>query len=243
MLGRSQIKQRIQDESGVIMVEAAIYFPIVIFTVFAMIYLGMVKYQDSLLTFQVEKVALLGAREVAYPGYEALETDQTKKSAAVDFENGASFSISDGSGTLDRGTAEGYYRKHSEHLYNEWRFNYSTEEARLKGELEEALNQKSFLTGVETSARVEISNYVIGKSITVTATYGLKSPRFLQEVGVPLKLELATSVKQSAANPTELVRNIDLASDLIDFLLEKLGVKDKVDGFLKKAEDIKNKIL
>lgn len=48
---------------------------------------------------------------------------------------------------------------------------------------------------------------------------------------------------QSASNPAELVRNIDLAGDLIDFLLERFGVKDQVDSFLKKAEDIKNKIL
>ncbi len=223
------------EESGVIMVEAAIYYPIVIFTVFAMIYLGMVKYQESLLTFQVEKIAVLAGREVAYQGYEAIETDQTKISSAVDFEGGGA--------VLDRDRVEAYYDKHSEHLYNEWRFDYSQEASRLKGELEDALNRKSFLTGVETRAEVTISNYVIGRSVEITASYGLAAPRFLSYIGVPLKLELFTSVKHNASNPTELVRNIDLAGDLIDFLLERFGVKDQVDGFLKKAEDIKNKIL
>lgn len=237
------MKKLLKEESGVIMVEASIYFPIVIFTVFAMIYFGMVKYQESVLMFQLEKAAILGGREIAYQGYEALETDQTKKSLAIDLEKGTAFTMADGKGTMNAADVKSYYQAHSEHLYNEWRFDYTKEESRLKGELEEALSQKSFLTGVEASAEVDISNYVIGKSIQVTAEYKLKSPRFLSYVGVPLELKLGGSVKQNASNPTELVRNIDLAADLIEFLLERFGVKDQVGGFLKKVEDIKNKIL
>ena len=40
-----------RQESGAIMVEATIYYPIVIFVVFAMIYLGMAKYQETLVTW------------------------------------------------------------------------------------------------------------------------------------------------------------------------------------------------
>ena len=243
MQKRYSIEKKLKEERGVIILEATIYFPIVIFTVIAMIYFGMVKYQQSVLTFQVEKTAILGGREVAYQGYKELETNQTKKSAAVDLEPGVAFSMSDGSGTMNQDAAKNYYEQHSDHLYNEWKFNYSQEAYTLKGELEEALTQKSFLTGVEANASVNISNYVIGKSIEVTATYGLKSPRFLSLVGVPLDLKIGSSVIQNASNPTELVRNIDLAGDLINFLLERFGVKDQVDGFLKKVEDIKNKIL
>ena len=58
-----------------------------------------------------------------------------------------------------------------------------------------------------------------------------------------MNLTLKSSVVQNASNPAELVRNIDLAADLIDFLLERFGVKDRVDSFLKKVEDIKDKIL
>lgn len=235
--------RRLKSQDGLIMLEASIYFPIVIFTVIAMIYFGMVKYQQSILTFQVQKIAVLGGREIAYQGYEAFESDQTKRSGAVDFESGATFSMGESGGSLNADTVKNYYNQHSEHLYNEWQFNYSSEASRLKGELEEALTKRSFLTGIEATASVDISNYVIGKSLTVKATYGLKSPRFLSVVGVPLEFKIGTAVIQNASNSTEFVRNIDLAGDLINFLLEKFGVKDQVDGFLKKAEDIKNKIL
>lgn len=227
------MRKKRREESGVIMVEASIYFPIVIFTVFAMIYFGMVKYQESILTFQVEKLSVIGGREVAYQGYEVFAEDGSLQSSAVDFKSGKDFSSG----------IESYYEKHSEHLYNEWKFDYSAESSRLEGDLSRMLSQRSFLTGIETNAEVDISNYVIGKSLTVKATYGLKSPKFLEYVGVPLDLTLKTHVTQSASNPTELVRNMDLATDLIDFLLERFGVKDRVDSFLKKVEDIKNKIL
>lgn len=222
-----------KDESGVILVEASIYFPIVIFTVFAMIYLGMVKYQESILAFQVQKVANLGAKEIAYPGYVNFADDGSVQSAAVDFKSETDFGPK----------MKEYYKGGSDHLYNEWKFNYGGEEARLKEELEKLMNRKTFLTGIETTADVKIENYVIGRQITVEAEYGLKSPEFLKYIGVPVHLTLKTAVMQSASNPTELVRNIDLATDLINFLLEKFHMKGKVDAFLKKVEDVKNKIL
>ena len=52
-----QVKKYWSEESGVVMVEASIYFPMVIFTVFAMIYFGMVKYQESILTFQIGRAS------------------------------------------------------------------------------------------------------------------------------------------------------------------------------------------
>lgn len=221
------------SESGVILIEASIYFPIVIFTVFAMIYFGMAKYQESILTFQVQKLAVMGGKEIAYPGYEAFTEDGSVQSSAVDFKSGKDFSSE----------VENYYNRHSKHLYNEWKFNYDQDRSRLEEELAGMLTQRSFLTGVTSEAVVDIHNYVIGKNITVKATYGLRSPRLLSIVGVPLDLTLKTNVIQSASNPVELVRNIDLATDLIDFLLERFGVKGRVDSFLKKVEDIKDKIL
>lgn len=227
------MSEKWREESGVILVEAAIYFPIVIFTIFAMIYLGMVKYQESILTFQVQKIAVMGGREAAYQGYEVFDTNGSVQSSAVDFKKGTQY----GSQMKE------YYDRHSEHLYNEWKFDYGEEAGSLEQELSEALGQSSFLTGITSSAKVHINNYVIGKSITVEASYGLESPKFLAYVGVPLDLTLKSTVTQNASNPAELVRNIDLAMDLIDFLLERFGVKDRVDVFLKKVEDIKNKIL
>ncbi len=224
-----------EKEAGYIMVEASIYFPIVIFTVFAMIYFGMMKYQESILTFQVQKLAVMGGRQVAYYGYDVFAEDGSLASSAVDFKEEKDFSAD----------MKRYYDRHSEYLYSEWESKqYVAVCSRLEEELSEMLSRRSFLTGVDSTAVVKLDgNPVIGRSIVVEATYGLRPPKLLSYVGVPMDLTLRTVVVQSASNPTELVRNVDLALDLIDFLLERFGVKDRVDSFLKKAQDIKNKIL
>lgn len=57
-------------QRGAIMVEAAIYFPITIAVVMAVIYFGLFKMQESYFFFQVERAAMELARETAYPGYD-----------------------------------------------------------------------------------------------------------------------------------------------------------------------------
>ena len=58
-------------EDGAIMVEAALYFPITIAIVMAVIYLGLFKMQESFFFFQVERAASQLAREIANPGYDS----------------------------------------------------------------------------------------------------------------------------------------------------------------------------
>lgn len=213
------------------MVEAAIFFPITIFVVFAMIYLGMVRYQDSILAFKVQKYATIVGRETAYPGYSELIGDGIYGSSAVDFGSGASFDY------------DAYFEERSDKIYNEWKFNYSADAKKYEGELEQILSETSFLTGFQVNADVEVENYVLAQRVKVKASYDLKGPKFLQSVGVPAVITLKTSVIQSASSPTELARNTDLAIDMISYLLEKLGLKGKVDSFFQKITEIKNKFI
>lgn len=225
-------KRNRNDDKGAIMVEASIYYPIVILTVFSMIYLGMLLYQESLLDLQVQRIAMVGAREVAYPGYVAFMGDGLG-AASVDFNEGSDLSR----------YVEEYYEENAYELYKEWRKDYSSVETSLEYELTELLDRYTFLTGLSSNVDVTVDANLISKKITVRADYGLEVPKFLTYVGVPERLTLKTSVKQNASNPTELVRNTELAIDLVEFLLERFGVKDKVGDFLKKVEGVKNKLL
>lgn len=222
-----------EDRGSVVMIESTIYFPITVLLVLALVFFGMVKFQVSLLNFQAQKFALIGGREMVYPGYEVFESGGTLESSGVDFRDGTNFS--DG--------ISSYYEKACEHLYQEWKFDYSGKTTGLEGSLENVLRQKSYITGLTTSAEVSMKNNLIVKYVTVTVSYGIALPRFLSLVGVPSEMTLMTRVRETAVNPTGLVRNVDLACDFTNFLLEKLGVKNKVDSFLKKVEDIKSKIL
>lgn len=65
------------SETGAIMVEAAIYFPITIGIVMVVLYFGLFKLQESYFFFQVERTATELAREVAYPGYESFTDEKS----------------------------------------------------------------------------------------------------------------------------------------------------------------------
>lgn len=58
-----------------------------------------------------------------------------------------------------------------------------------------------------------------------------------------MDLTLSTRVEEMASSPSEFARTVDLSVDLTEFLLEKFGVKDNVDDFIKKVKDIKDKVL
>ena len=66
------------------MVEAVIVFPIVLLTVFVLIYLGLFKLQEMAMLYQVQRVAHQGAHVLANPGYRELG-DYTQK--AIDFSS------------------------------------------------------------------------------------------------------------------------------------------------------------
>ena len=58
------------SEKGAIMVEAAIYMPLVLCTVMALIYLALFNMQEYMMMYEVQRVASVVAREEAYIGYE-----------------------------------------------------------------------------------------------------------------------------------------------------------------------------
>ena len=61
---------RSDNNRGTLIIEAALIYPLFIFTVIAMLVLGLLKFEQSLVQFGTTKIASQAAREAAYPGYE-----------------------------------------------------------------------------------------------------------------------------------------------------------------------------
>ena len=61
------------SESGSIMVEAAIIFPMALLAVMAMLYLGLFKLQETAMLYQVQRVASEGSLLASSPGYARLQ--------------------------------------------------------------------------------------------------------------------------------------------------------------------------
>lgn len=217
------------------MVEAAIYFPITIAIVMAVLYLGLFKIQESYFFFQVERTASDLAREIAYPGYEEFKGNTPLKDNKVDFswENGPSQSQVQSYYNAYNGSLSGIYR---------WGLEGKTKDRIQK--YQKALEQGSALFALgRTEAAVKVRNGFMSKSIQAEIRYVLPMPGILRFIGARDSITLYAGAYQPVINTTDFVRNVDLAFDMGDFLLEKLGLSGKAKEFTEKFNKIKNNFL
>lgn len=220
-----------KKDYGAITVEAAIYFPITIAIVMAVIYLGLFKMQESYFFFQAERVASQFAKEIAYPGYENFREGELLENSRVDF-------------SWEEGPSEeqvhSYYEAYQGSLTKIYRLGLESDMQTRLRKYQEALAKSSALFSLGTTeAYIKINNSFLSKSVLAEIRYELPTPGILRFIGVQDKICLYAGAYQPVINTTDFVRNVDLAWDLSDFLLEKLGLGDKADVFIDSFNKIK----
>lgn len=231
-----------KGNSGSMVIEAVFIVPIVSLIVIVLIYAAMFSFQKSLLNLQAHKIATEVARVVSYSGYEKIYNEAGNqdftKNNAVDFASGYRVSNS---------ALSAIYKEHNP--YRQWGMLGKKKVEKLK------LNESPEKTLVETMKRVSL--IAIGTPqepkitidpglfvtlVTVEASFTYDYPAFFSIIGLGDRVEImSTSVTVNATDPIEFIRNVDIAEDLTNFLLEKLGVKDKLDSFMKKTKDFIDK--
>lgn len=217
-----------KEERGAVMVEAVLVFPIVLFTVFLMIYLGLFKLQELAFMYQVQRVAHQGAMVVASPGYETLGNYWGKN---VDFT----------SGTNDvKGYCEAFH-KDLKVLYREltgcggW-----TNDDELQSFDDRIKRDNMVLAGISTFVdTVEIDRGFLSHTITAEVSFGLPTPGVMRYLGFGPHLRFRQGAYCVALNPSTVVRVTDLASDLLVVVGKKLNIDKQVS---KVFESMKNTI-
>ncbi len=92
------------------------------------------------------------------------------------------------------------------------------------------------------SLKVEYSmtNYVIYKEVTVTATRSMPMPVNLSFVGFPETLDITVSSTAVVTDGDEFIRSLDLAGDFINDICKKYGIADS--EIFKAIKDVGDKI-
>lgn len=210
-----------KEEKGAIMVEAVIVFPIVLLTVFALIYLGLFKLQEMAMLYQVQRVAHQGAHALASPGYPELgEYDQKQ----IDF-------------LTDPEDVNDYYEAfHSDVLvlYREI-FGYQTWTS--EGKLQDFMNQVAESTlilagGSYAENRVTVNRGLFATKITAEVTFSFPTPGVMRFFGYPDSLAYKQSAAAMAMDPASFVRMVDLAGDAITIASEKLGIQGDLEKIM-----------
>lgn len=203
------------------MVEAVIVFPIVLLTVFTLIYLGLFKLQEMAMLYQVQRVAHQGAHVLASPGYSELG-DYTRKQ--IDF-------------LTDPEDVNEYYEAfHSDIgvLYREI-FGYRswTGEEELQGFMDQVAKSTLILAGGSYAENtVTINRGLFATKIKAEVTFQFSTPGVMRFFGYSDSLSYKQSATAMAMDPAGFVRIVDLAGDAITVASEKLGIKGDLEQIM-----------
>lgn len=234
---------KFKQNRGSVLVEASIYFPLVICTVMALLYLGLIHMQESSMNYVAERIALEVSREEAYAGYHIFNMNE---GTAVDFSWNGSMPF--------QGDVKTYYQARHKNLgvlYREFGqiasllgFNPSDTTAYESKYADTAKKVAIIAAGSISNPQISIKRGVLSSSVTVSIQHKFPVPGVLKYLGVPENsYTITTTAIKNMENPTEFVRNVDLTADLIKYLLEKLGLSESVNNFLEKTKNIMEKIL
>lgn len=229
----------IKSEKGAVIVEAVIYYPIVICVIVFLIYLGLFHIQSAAIDYEVRQAAVFVSKDISNPGYSSFHSSvgvggefqwsgDTPSSAEVE----GYYAAYDGSASDGRHRLSSLYREIT-HLFKDYESDYGT----IVGEM--INNGVLFRFFVEPD--IEVKNTLLGTTVRVTAKYSLPTPGAIRYLGVGDSVTVFQSGAYAhALNPTDFVRNTDLAVDIVEFIGEKLGLDGKIDAFLGKAKKVIN---
>ena len=229
---------------GAIMVEASIYFPLVIGVVMLMIYMGLFHMEESALGYVAGRIAMEAAREQAYPGYTTFDMNDGR---AVDFSWDEAMPPED--------DVKSYYEAHHQNigsLYREFGkiaglFGIGTGDKESSYQTKYADTAESFrLIAIGTLGKpdIKIDTGLFSSTVTVSIEHEFPVPGIIRYLGVQEnQYTLTSKAVKNIVNPGEFVRNVDLAVDATEYLLKKLGLDENVKTLVDKSQAVIQKIL
>lgn len=223
------------NETGSIMAEAAIIFPMVLLAVMAMLYLGLFKLQETAMLYQVQRVASEGSLMASSPGYAYMAGNGT----VLDGKN------IDWNAFPEGDEIAGYYKAYHSDLWVLYRelFRCSWIDSKdVENYGEKVLNTVSVLAaGRLFQTRVKIEPDFWGTNVVAEVVYEVRTPGVLRFFNLPDTISIKQGAYRRAANPAGFMRNTDLAADALVFVSKKLGLDEqlgKITESLGKIRDV-----
>lgn len=227
--------KKIQDDKGAMMVEASIYFPIVIGIVMAVIYVSLWKIEDCAAFFAAQKVADSASKAMAHQNYELLYGDIGSDKLSIDTQIDFSWDED----IVPKEYVEKYYSA-DKNLY----MRVNIEDADYEKSLKNLLEKTKFVPFKigNDDIDVDIDAGLLRSVVTVDVTVGFDTPGIMKYIGFSDEFKFHSKAYQFVTEPVDFVRNSDLAFDLIDYLFDRLGITSKIEAFTSKFDKIKQKL-
>lgn len=188
------------------MVEATIVFPVIILITVAMIFAGMYIHSKLVLQYAVQKAATAVAIEHSdlYVRFDDAKLQYTEN-------------------------------ENKKHYFSKLRdlFLPKNREARIAKLVENIYGNSLAMKG-NLSVESKTKNYVVYKEFFVRGTIEYEFAINLSLIGIPRTFQITAQAKTVVQNPDDFIRTLDLGIELTDKLLERLGVKEKIEAIREK---------
>lgn len=218
------ITKKLADTKGVLIVEAAIVFPVMFFILLFIIFIGNLFYEQARVDDIVMRYAIMGAQCAADPFL-----DDMYKS------NGTSVPHDPKSVTLE---PYRYVMNFSESS------SISEIETMLSKKVQEEINTGSlvFFDGVgtkylssENKKICEFQNHILYSTFVVQVNYEVQIPISYMDMSQPTIMRLKSRAEVPVSDTDEFIRNVDMAMDLLEETKAGqtiAGIFEKVTGFI-----------
>lgn len=210
-----------KNEKGAVMVETIIIFPIVMLTVFFLLYLGLVKLQDMAILYQVQRTAHQGSMVLAGPGYQELGTYDSKQ---IDF-------------TAPPADVDAYYKAYHQDIGTLYREIFGcggwTSQQEMQSFLEKMGDDTMVLAGVSLfEQKATVHRGLLSTRLDTEVTFGFHAPGVFRYFGYEGEIRFKQGARATAVHPATVVRTVDLASDALVLVSGKLGIEEDLSKIM-----------
>ena len=213
------LREKWNSESGSAqIIEMTLIFPIVLFVLGFLIYVGSYVLQSTAMYTEAQKIAVIAAREGQMPGYENFF-------AGTGITTKTDFDWSDGY-MPGKDIINEVMKVHDPYRYWGKGFLKSENKTTMEKALRQLIAENSFLAGTNEDGTISASADPLAPAIKVNVVKHLSAPGFLRQLGLTSSLDISVTAVAVVNDTSEFIRNTDMVYDLGTYLWENLKFGD-----------------
>lgn len=231
-----------KDDTGASsVIEMTLIFPLVLFVMGFLIYMGSYVMQSVTIYNDAQRIAVAASREAGIPGYENLY-----QGAGVTSK--ADFNWPDNSAPSIN-VINALMSKHDPYRYWGSGFLDSSEISTLETNLERLVADNSFLASSNVDCTITTSNNVLSQQVQVRVIKYISAPQLFQALGLADNISIDVTATAVVGDPAEFIRNTDMVFDLTEYMMDNLKIgssgqtiNEKIAIYKQKFSDVSAKL-
>lgn len=236
------ILQKIKSDKGAVQViEMTLIFPLVLFVMGFLIYLGCYVMQSVTIYNDAQRIAVAASREAGIPGYENLY-----EGAGVTSK--ADFNWPDDSAPAIE-VINALMSEHDPYRYWGNSFLDASEKNSLEANLERLVADNSFLASSNVDCTITTANNILSQQVQVRVVKYISTPQLMRVLGLTDNISIDVTATAVVGDPAEFIRNTNMVFDLTEYMFNnlKIGksgqtVNQKIAIYKQKFADVRAKL-